>query len=340
MPSPRLSICIPTYNRSVYLDELFRSLEPQLTDEIEVVVSDNASTDNTIQVLERWKSRISNLRYRVFDHNYGADMNYLAVVDFAAGEYCWILGSDDTATEHSLSTILETLSSEPDCALFARMLCASDMAPFLRHSYWSFEGERVFDFASTQFSEYLKLCQSIAGVFSYLSAIVFRRSVWCSAATPMRLVGSAYVHVDILVRQISDGRVLLASPKIIVNCRCGNDSFSDGNKGKRLALDFHAYERVGNCLSDKTAQELMKVLTREHPLRNLIHVHRHLSSIGRGDRFQRRLRSLDVSQSHVNIVRFFSKNPFFWFFSVVVEPWLRKRTPIDRFLTSLRARLG
>ena len=54
---PLLSICIPTYNRSGYLEQCLESIVHQERfDEIEVIISDNCSTDDTEAVCKKYKS--------------------------------------------------------------------------------------------------------------------------------------------------------------------------------------------------------------------------------------------------------------------------------------------
>ena len=61
MSQPKLSICIPTYNRATYLVTLLKHLEElveQLPFGVEVVISDNASSDNTLELLEEASERL------------------------------------------------------------------------------------------------------------------------------------------------------------------------------------------------------------------------------------------------------------------------------------------
>jgi glycosyltransferase involved in cell wall biosynthesis len=56
---PLLSVCIPTYNRAGYLHECLSSIETRGLDNlVEVVVSDNASTDDTLDVLKEFANRL------------------------------------------------------------------------------------------------------------------------------------------------------------------------------------------------------------------------------------------------------------------------------------------
>ena len=62
---------------------------------IHVAVSDNASSDNTEEVVQAYKDRFPNFDYHRNEKNLGADANYLRAASMARGEYCIIMGSDD-----------------------------------------------------------------------------------------------------------------------------------------------------------------------------------------------------------------------------------------------------
>ena len=80
MHQPLLSICIPTYNREKYLQECLESIIHQEgfnTEDIEIVISDNASQDNTTQLVETYKAKYPNIKYFRNVENIGAIRNVL-----------------------------------------------------------------------------------------------------------------------------------------------------------------------------------------------------------------------------------------------------------------------
>ena len=90
-----LSICIPTYNRLPFLKELLPAILRQVDagrDEVEVVVSDNASTDDTADYLRSLLNPC--LRWWTNETNIGGDRNFLKCVAEAKGEYVWLFGDD------------------------------------------------------------------------------------------------------------------------------------------------------------------------------------------------------------------------------------------------------
>ncbi len=94
---PLLTIAIPTYNRSRYLAELLEVLQPQLSDElrVELLIADNASTDETPALCKRLIDGGLACRYIRNAANIGADANFLLCFSEARGKYVWLLGDDD-----------------------------------------------------------------------------------------------------------------------------------------------------------------------------------------------------------------------------------------------------
>ena len=70
---PKLSICIATFNRAAFLPATLDSMIDQLTDEVEIVIVDGASSDNTSAVVAPYLQRSSRIRYERLDSNGGVD---------------------------------------------------------------------------------------------------------------------------------------------------------------------------------------------------------------------------------------------------------------------------
>lgn len=118
----KLSICIPTYNRSRFLSTLLTSLVTQIdasgrAEEIEVLVSDNASTDDTAAIAAKYQGAI---RYWRNDENIGPDANFLKLFGEAQGRYIWLPGDDDTVREDTLNYILSMIDAHEFDFLYMR----------------------------------------------------------------------------------------------------------------------------------------------------------------------------------------------------------------------------
>ena len=93
-----LTIIVPTYNRSNHLERLLQTLRTELDelhDTVDVLVSDNASTDRTPLLLESLKVEWPALIVRRNHSNLGADGNFCECIDRVETRYCWFIGDDD-----------------------------------------------------------------------------------------------------------------------------------------------------------------------------------------------------------------------------------------------------
>ena len=111
---PILSICIPTFNGGdklkICLDNLVESLSNR--NDVQVVVSDNCSTDNTSLILSEYK-KIPGILLSRNDVNLGFNGNFNLIIDrLAIGEYCWIIGDDDFLDQDAISKIIAIINKE------------------------------------------------------------------------------------------------------------------------------------------------------------------------------------------------------------------------------------
>ena len=96
-----ISICIPQYNRSEYLLKVLYSINEQTYKDIEVVISDDCSTDDTQIVIPKYIQKISSsdsqikFKYIRQPKNLGYDANLRASLESGTGDYLFILGNDD-----------------------------------------------------------------------------------------------------------------------------------------------------------------------------------------------------------------------------------------------------
>ncbi|NTV73513.1 MAG: glycosyltransferase, partial [Holophaga sp.] len=110
---PLLSICIPTYNRASLLELTLENVLAQTKGlpDVEVVVSDNASTDHTQEILARHSGILTDR----LDRTVGITRNIEhAVCDMASGKYVWIVGDDDLVIGGALARVLAFLRAHPD----------------------------------------------------------------------------------------------------------------------------------------------------------------------------------------------------------------------------------
>ncbi len=116
MTSPKLSICIPTFNRAHLLSDLLECLSAELHGTgglVEVVVCDNCSEDHTGDLVRSFERKL-NLRYFRNDRNIGAAANVLNLPNHALGDFCWFIGDDDLFVPGAIALVLKHIQDNPD----------------------------------------------------------------------------------------------------------------------------------------------------------------------------------------------------------------------------------
>lgn len=117
---PLVSICIPTYNRARDLEICLNSIVKQIGCDggFQIIVSDNASTDDTQNVANRFKAIYPNLKYYKNKSNIGGDRNILESIKLAEGEYVFLHGDDDFYKEGTLPVIYNIINQNRHISLF------------------------------------------------------------------------------------------------------------------------------------------------------------------------------------------------------------------------------
>lgn len=120
-----LSILIPTYNRANKLLRLLKTLESEiawlkLDSPIQVLVSDNASIDETLRLIADFSTSVFQLKYFRQPQNLKFDGNVKFLYEKAQTDYVWFISDDDIPLPSAILTILKGLDKyNPDALLFS-----------------------------------------------------------------------------------------------------------------------------------------------------------------------------------------------------------------------------
>lgn len=114
---PLVSVGLPVYDGGAQIEVAVDSLLTQTYANIHVLISDNASTDDTREVCERICARDPRVRYLRQPVNMGPSANFEAVLDLAEGDYFMWLGHDDWLSERYIEKCVKTLNERSDVSL-------------------------------------------------------------------------------------------------------------------------------------------------------------------------------------------------------------------------------
>lgn len=183
--NPILSIAIPTYNRSDFLEYSLETHIPLLQKyNIQIFISDNASSDDTLKVIEKWKKVYPHLHYQRNLSNLGPDENFKSVLQMSNTEYTWLLG--DTSEIHilNLEKILGLISgNEKYDAILVNLINKSQQP-------------------SLVYQERNSLLKELAGIMSCMSCLIYHKSL-ISSADFSRYSNSWYIQTGIILERIS-----------------------------------------------------------------------------------------------------------------------------------------
>jgi glycosyltransferase involved in cell wall biosynthesis len=114
-----VSIGIPTYDRADSLRRALGSAIDQTHGELEIVVSDNGSSDGTRALCEEWAARDQRVRYLRQEVNRGPIANFNAVIAALGGDHVLLLADDDWLEPDYVERCLAELAARPDHAVVA-----------------------------------------------------------------------------------------------------------------------------------------------------------------------------------------------------------------------------
>jgi abequosyltransferase len=188
---PLLSICIPTFNRkehlSTSLEALFRELPPSLRSVVEVVVSDNASSDGTEGVLRELHAAHPEIRFRYCrqHENTGATRNIEFLVGEAMGEFIYLLSDDDMVLPGAVASILAIIRENPGIrAICPKATPLVEQPDLVRSEETLIPAEVVAD----KNEAFVRL----GTMLTFLSAVVFRRLA--AERFPQEAANSRFSH--------------------------------------------------------------------------------------------------------------------------------------------------
>lgn len=114
---PRLTIGLPVYNGERYLEQALDALLAQTFQDFELIISDNASTDCTPEICERYQERDARVRYVRQPVGIGAAPNHNVLVPMARGTYFKWASHDDLYAPTLLERCIQILDAEPEPVL-------------------------------------------------------------------------------------------------------------------------------------------------------------------------------------------------------------------------------
>jgi glycosyltransferase involved in cell wall biosynthesis len=125
MNLPTLSVVVPNYNHARYLPECLESLANQSVRPLEIIVIDDCSTDNSLEVLEGFCRAHADVSYCRNEKNLGVLLTLNKALAVSRGEYVYFPGADDRVLPGHFEKSMTLLAAHADAGV-----CFSDPASF------------------------------------------------------------------------------------------------------------------------------------------------------------------------------------------------------------------
>lgn len=228
-----LSICVPTYNRDWCLNELIGVLKEEISDEIknsiEVIFSDNCSSDETQKILQEFEGENKYVRYYRNDENIGFGRNYLKVVSHATGLFTWVLGDDDLPVKGAIKKLLEVIKKRNDDIILFNFVQKDLYMNNRIKDYIALSGSKS-EFALSddiELIEYLKSAQYSSVLFSYISCYIFKTLFFSKNSVVEKYENHPFIHQFYIWSSRNTHLNLFYISENLVFNRSGNDRISD-----------------------------------------------------------------------------------------------------------------
>ncbi len=251
MKQPLLSVCIPTYNRAAFLSECLDSLahiNPKYWEDVEVIVSDNASTDNTGEVVDRYRQWIP-LRYFRNESNIGGERNFFSAASHGAAGHVWVFGDDDVFEETAFALALQKIRLGYDLIVLGFSVWSQEMDSQLSSRGLAHSKTSVYDDPN-------EVLGSLGSRLGYISCVIVRKEMYMSTPPEEyeQFVQYGFSHLYSVYCGIRCGCRAIYLPSPVFKNRADNCLTFSGDAGQSIwnkyfiegtAIVFDALGRKG-----------------------------------------------------------------------------------------------
>lgn len=233
-----LTIGIPTYNRINSLKNVISDIQLQLSSldgifEVEVLISDNASSDGTYDFI---KNNIfpPNFKYHRQPINVGFDRNVNSLFDNAIGRYLWILSDDDKIKSNAILTICKELTKYNYIRFAFVNYIINQNATLYASSCPINDGVLVLD------SNNLLNCVKLSNTF--ISSCIFNVNFW-KKGNPEKYFDTAWIHLYMARDILLEGKSLVIGD-VLVEMLQSDLKGSRNEKSKVDNIEFYFYAHL------------------------------------------------------------------------------------------------
>lgn len=165
--APTVTVGMPAYNAAEWIDAAIESILGQSFRDFELIISDNASTDATLAICQRYASADARIRVVANAQNIGANKNYFAVLRAARGRYFKWASSNDVCAPTFIEKCVAALERDPSAVLAVPRTWSFEQSPADAGPY-----ERDIDLLATAPAARFITMQSAIGLNNALNGVI------------------------------------------------------------------------------------------------------------------------------------------------------------------------
>jgi glycosyltransferase involved in cell wall biosynthesis len=165
-----LSICIPTYNRVDFLKQSVESIICSIefsNEDVEIVISDNCSSDNTEKYCKYLTQKYSFIKYFRNDENV-VELNFYFCIQRATSKFVWVFGDDDLISINAISQVLNYLTKGHNLLILNYSIFDEKVKNVLKKNYLGFSNNQ-------KIKNHDELLMRLNLKLGFISCVVFQR---------------------------------------------------------------------------------------------------------------------------------------------------------------------
>lgn len=278
MATIQLSICIPTYNFGKFIGQTLDSITPNLKEDVEVIILDGGSIDDTAQVVSQRQAIFPQIKYHRQEFRGGIDRDIAKAVSFASGDYIWLFSADDIMIEGAVDKIRELIKSGCDIYLCEQVLCDYEMKPIKDHPIFDhIATAQTFDLKNAEHrKKYFSQARTTEAFYSFLSGPIFKRELWGRTENiPESFYETCWGLAGRLLSLVPEGLVVHYIGDKLLYKRGGNDSFREKGVVNRFRISIEGFTHIAETIFGRDSTELYhvrRVMRNEWRLRHIIFI--------------------------------------------------------------------
>jgi glycosyltransferase involved in cell wall biosynthesis len=186
MNNTLVSICIPTYNGANYIEKCIVSCLQQTYTAIEIVICDDCSSDNTIEIVKKYVSKDNRIKYYINSINKGLVSNWNATLEHSSGEYVKWLFQDDWMEPNAIQEFVSTSNNGYDFIISKRNFVLDNLATNEEKDYYFNKVKKLDNhFSNSEVGHYFSPSDIVSYATDYIalnfiaepSLIFFKKSL-------------------------------------------------------------------------------------------------------------------------------------------------------------------